>query len=117
MSAPLGLPLLAESKFAGVHTQVNGGPPAEAPGGPCGPWGPAGPCGPVMFHSTKVSFAWHAALESTRRIIPLPGLMQASSTPEEYAAIRAAGVNRIKTATTTKARQKRPARCKKVMFI
>src|SRR5215472_13543196 len=87
-------------KNAGVHAQTKGGPPADAPGGPCGPLGPcgpcgpAGPCGPVMFHSTNVSFAWQAALESTSRIMPLPGLMQASSMPEEVAASRVAGISR-----------------------
>src|SRR5215470_18444375 len=70
-------------KNAGVQAQTNGGPPADAPAGPWGPCGPAGPCGPVMFHSTNVSLAWQAALESTSRIIPFPGLTQASRTPGE----------------------------------
>src|SRR5262249_2242854 len=70
-----------------------------------------------MFHSTKVSLAWQAALESTRRIIPFPGLTHASSTPEECAAIRAVGANKIKTATATKARQARPARRRKAIFM
>jgi hypothetical protein len=34
-----------------------------------------------MFHETRVSLLWHAVLESTNRIPPLPGLMQASSSP------------------------------------
>src|SRR5215472_3339400 len=101
-------------KNAGVHAQTKGGPPADAPGGPCGPWGP---CGPVMFHSTNVSFAWQAALESTSRIIPLPGLIQASSMPEEVAASRVAGISKISTATATKARQARPARRRDTVFI
>src|SRR5215472_13992773 len=104
-------------KNAGVHAQTKGGPPADAPGGPCGPWGPWGPCGPVMFHSTNVSFAWQAALESTSRIIPLPGLIQASSMPEEVAASRVTGNSRTRTATVTKARQARPARRRKTVLI
>src|SRR5215510_2262643 len=63
-------------RFAGVHTQTNGGPPAELPGGPGGPGGPAGP---VTFQVTKLSLAWQSLLELTRRILPLPGLTQVLS--------------------------------------
>src|SRR5215831_10434524 len=102
-------------KNTGVHTQTKGGPPADVPAGPWGPWGPAGPCGPVTFHSTRVSLLWQAVLASTRRIIPLPGLMQASKTPDGLAATRLA-ITRQRT-TTTRPRQTTPARRTKVLFI
>src|SRR5215471_12985818 len=86
-------------KFAGVHTHTNGGPPAEAPGGPCTPCGPCGPWGPSIFHSTKLSFAWQAALESTSRIIPFPEFTQAFSTPDPPA--ETLGTSTIKSTTAT----------------
>src|SRR5262245_42308414 len=107
-----GLPA-ALGKFAGVQTQTKGGP--EEPAGPGGPWGPCGPCGPVTFHSTRVSLAWQGVLESTRRIIPLPGLMQASSMAEGLAETRLASTRQRTTATTP--RPTIPARRTKVSFI
>src|SRR5262245_2827660 len=58
------LPVLTKSRFPGVQTQTNGGPPASAPSspagpcgpvGPVGPRGPAGPAGPSTFQLTRVS--------------------------------------------------------------
>ena len=73
------------------------GPVAPAgpigPVGPAGPVGPGGPVGPVMSHETRDSLLWHGVLESTRRIIPLPGLMHASSVPGLLAARIAIGTN------------------------
>ncbi len=46
-----------------------------------------------MSHETRDSLLWHGVLESTRRIIPLPGLMQASSVPGLLAARIAIGTN------------------------
>jgi hypothetical protein len=68
-----------------------------------------------VFHSTNVSFAWQALLESTKRIIPLPGLMQASSTPGECAATRVVGTITRTTATSPKPAM--PARRMKVLLI
>src|SRR5215467_11288650 len=68
-----------------------------------------------MFHSTNVSFAWQAALESTRRIIPLPPFTQASSTPDGLALTP--GANTIKTAIAASPRQAIPALRIKVLFI
>jgi hypothetical protein len=70
----------------------------------------------VIFHSTKLSLAWQAALEFTNRIMPLPGLTHASSTPE-YAASRATGLINTTASTATKARQAIPARRMKVLFM
>ena len=46
-----------------------------------------------MSQDTRDSLLWHGVLESTRRIIPLPGLMQASSVPGLLAARIAIGTN------------------------
>src|SRR6266849_6272610 len=102
-------PLLpALVNLAGVQTQTNGGPPEDGPGGPVGPAGPVAPvapvapvgpagpvapAGPVMSHETRDSLLWHAVLESTRRMLPLPGLTQASRTPGVVAARIAIGTN------------------------
>src|SRR5215831_19274357 len=103
-------------KNTGVHTQTKGGPPADVPAGPWGPWGPAGPCGPVTFHSTRDSLLWQAVLASTRRIIPLPGLMQASSTDEGPAATFFTTTT-SKRVMTTEPRETAPKRRTNVLRI
>src|SRR5262245_53665413 len=47
----------------------------------------------------RVSLAWQVVLESTRRIIPLPGLMHASNTVGELAVTRASTINSTKATT------------------
>ena len=47
----------------------------------------------MMSHETRDSLLWHGVLESTRRMLPLPGLTQASRTPGVLAARIAIGTN------------------------
>ena len=46
-----------------------------------------------MFQVTRDSLLWHGVLESTKRMFPLPGLMQASNVPALLAARIAIGTN------------------------
>src|ERR1041385_3048705 len=112
---PRTLPRLA--MVAGRQAQTNGGPPADVPAGPAGPCGPEGPdgplgpCGPAgpdgpdgpagpsTFHMTRTSLAWQSVVASTRRMLPPPGLTQASITP---VVAMAAGARRRRTARETK---------------
>src|SRR5262245_1934854 len=103
--------LLPKSRFPGVQTQTNGGPPAEAPSlpaGPCGPVGPAGPAGPAgpsTFQFTRVSLLWHAVPGPTRRMFPLPGLTHASSTAAGGGALAVTRASTINITMATKLRQ------------
>src|SRR5215468_7691392 len=68
-----------------------------------------------MFHDAKVSFAWHAALESTRRNIPFPGFTHAARTPEGLA--DSFGANTIENTITATPRHTTHARRIKALLI
>src|ERR1044072_5585970 len=102
---------------APVAPSAPAGPVAPvAPVGPVGPIGPTGPGGPVTFQLTRVSLLWQASSAATRRMPPLPGLMQASSTPDGGFEARCA-IGTIRRTKARTAKQAMPARRGMVMFI
>src|ERR1700752_285047 len=57
-----------------------------------------------MFQVTRVSLLGQAVLQATRRIIPFPGLTQASNVAGVLAACRAIGTNTATAKTATHAK-------------